>query len=107
MIFVIANDPPVYIGFGALRLIFYLIRKIRRATVLAPVQWLQSGARIMVGMALPIAWTIEPSSGIWLPIAGVLCGELIDRAEFYSELDIPGPRRQAIVDLQRAIGASS
>ena len=33
-------------------------------------------------------------------------GEVIDRCEFYMELDVPSPRRQIAVDLESAAAAS-
>jgi len=104
---IIADDPRIYAAAGGLRLVFYVSRKVRQAAVLTPVRLLLSGARIMLGMALPLAWILEPSGGTWLPVAGVLLGELIDRAEFYVELDIPTPRRQAITDLTTAVRTAS
>ena len=56
--------------------------------------------RVLAGLAAPLAlwWNGEPR---WFPVivALVVAGELIDRAEFYLELDAPSPARQMDADL--------
>ncbi len=56
-------------------------------------------SRIAFGFVLPVvAYTHYP-----LAIAFVLLGELIDRVEFYLELDFAEPSTQMRVDLERAL----
>jgi len=56
--------------------------------------------RVLAGLAAPLAlwWNGDPR---WFPVivALILAGELIDRAEFYLELDAPSPARQMDADL--------
>ena len=100
---VFLNEPRIFVALGAMRLLMYLARKVRRASSMSPQQWMWSGLRVMVGMALPAAWAANPSDSGWLPLVCVLIGETIDRAQFYNELEISTPRRQADLDLQRAL----
>ncbi len=56
-------------------------------------------SRIAFGFVLPVAaYTLYP-----LAIAFVLVGELIDRVEFYLELDFAQPSTQMRADLERAM----
>jgi Fe-S-cluster-containing dehydrogenase component/DMSO reductase anchor subunit len=62
-------------------------------------QWF-TRARVLIGLLLPLflwwrgAWDWYPAI-----VTGVLIGELIDRSEFYLELDAPSPSRQMAADL--------
>jgi hypothetical protein len=43
----------------------------------------------------------------WLVLLlGISIGEIIDRCQFYAELDVPGPRRQIADDLEAALAKS-
>jgi hypothetical protein len=59
-----------------------------------------SRARVLIGLLAPLVlwWLGEPR---WYPVvvAAVTVGELIDRAEFYVELEAPSPARQMDADL--------
>jgi len=98
-----AGDPVLYLVIGGVRLVLYLVRKSRLAIAGSPPRWALGGIRVMVGMALPLAWIIDPAGPAWLPVACVFAGELIDRAEFYLELQVPTPRRQALLDLDAMV----
>jgi Fe-S-cluster-containing dehydrogenase component/DMSO reductase anchor subunit len=57
-------------------------------------------ARVLVGLAGPLVlWWMGATDGFYLILIGVLVGELIDRCEFYLELDAPSPSRQMADDL--------
>jgi DMSO reductase iron-sulfur subunit len=62
-------------------------------------------ARVLLGLAAPLLlWW---KGGVqWYPVvvACVVAGELIDRAEFYLELDAPSPARQMAADLAAFVG---
>ena len=79
----------------------YLLRRLRGQGVRS---WLVNGARLGLGMLLPLAaW---PAGSAALPaalLALVLLGELLDRGEFYAELAFLTPRRQAARDLEIAV----
>jgi len=61
--------------------------------------WL-TRARVLIGLAAPLVMWWK-GGGQWYPaiLACVVAGELIDRAEFYLELDAPSPARQMDADL--------
>ncbi len=81
------GDPLLTISSGSLKLVLYLLRKIRLRRALSPTTY----ARIAAGFALPAAlWLVSPVLCALL-VAG---GELIDRMEYYRELEIPSPRRE-------------
>jgi hypothetical protein len=48
---------------------------------------------------------VEPAGGRALTIASVLLGELIDRGEYYAELESESPRRRMGIDLEEQISA--
>jgi Fe-S-cluster-containing dehydrogenase component/DMSO reductase anchor subunit len=84
----------------ALKTFLYLWRKYnlyRERLEARP--WL-TRARVLIGLAAPLViwWR---GTADWYPavVAGVLIGELIDRCEFYLELDAPSPSRQMAADL--------
>jgi DMSO reductase iron-sulfur subunit len=56
--------------------------------------------RVLIGLLAPLVlwWLGEPR---WYPllVVAVIAGELIDRAEFYIELEAPSPARQMYADL--------
>lgn len=63
--------------------------------------WL-TRTRILIGTAAPMVLLWKGSDAAFPAIvAGVIIGELIDRCEFYLELDAPGPANQMIEDLER------
>ena len=57
-------------------------------------------ARVLIGLAAPLVMWWKGGAH-WYPavVACVVVGELIDRAEFYLELDAPSPARQMDADL--------
>jgi DMSO reductase anchor subunit len=58
--------------------------------------------RVVVGNVMPL-WALYAGYG-GVPLAGcVAIGEIIDRAEFYAELDVPTPRRQIVRDLELSL----
>ena len=82
---------PVTIGVAlGLKLLLYLLRKRRFAAERRPVRPALSLLRVTVGIALPaILWVVNAPT-LWpVIIAAALAGEVIDRCEFYMELDVP------------------
>jgi len=77
-------------GFGKMSL--YVIRKLRFIELRQPVRPGISAARLALGFVLPFAlWLLEPVGWRDYIIAAVLLGELIDRGEYYTELDRTSP----------------
>jgi hypothetical protein len=79
-------------------LYLYVLRLMRSGTV----PWPVAVVRLAAGFVVPtVAWLALPRAPDLTLIAGPLLGELIDRAQFYAELDFPTPRRQIDLDLRR------
>ena len=61
-------------------------------------RFLASLLRLGAGFVVPLAvWRVYPG---WV-LPAVLAGELIDRCEYYLDLDIQTPQRQIVVDLRK------
>jgi DMSO reductase iron-sulfur subunit len=89
-------------GFGKLAL--YVQRKTQFSDAGRPVRPWTSLARVVFGFAIPIAlWLVDPASTRPLLIASVVLGELIDRGEYYAELESESPRRQMGIDLEAQV----
>jgi Fe-S-cluster-containing dehydrogenase component len=83
-------------------LVKVLLYQARRARGLGVRSWLVSAVRLVVGLLLPLA--VLPQEGArLLPLACMLLGELLDRAELYAELELVTPARQAARDLAAAV----
>ena len=60
--------------------------------------------RLSLGFILPLAtWKVQFD---WL-LPAVMVAEVIDRSEFYLDLDIPSPHRQVILDLRQHLALRS
>ncbi len=94
-----------------MKVILYVFRRMTRprAGTLASVLGV---ARVVAGALLPMWLWLSPAAGarasVWFALVlGVAVGEIIDRCEFYMELDVPSPRRQIAIDLASAIGRAN
>jgi len=95
---------------GLIKLFLYLYRKYHFKQQERNPRFLISLLRIAFGFIIPlIIFVFSPGFtaemkiiGIYgLLIASVIIGELIDRVEYYDELDIVTPRKQMLIDLER------
>ena len=57
------------------------------------------GVPVAMGLADPGRWAV------WA-LAGTAVAELVDRCQFYGELEVPTPRGQMAVDLERLLGSA-
>jgi hypothetical protein len=103
-----AGVAPIFLGVALLKMILYITRKVGFArSGERPRPWV-SAARLAVGIALPaVIWIVgKPELGQlregWI-VACIAVGEIVDRLEFYGELDVPTPRRQMAMDLRTTI----
>jgi len=98
-LFGIITLHPVVAGMTGLgKLILYAYRQ---PWAMSKGRLLASFFRLGVGFVIPLAvWRVYP--GLVLP--AVLAGELIDRCEYYLDLDIRTPQRQIATDLRRIRG---
>ncbi len=96
---------PVLAGLvGAAKLALYLWRKTIMAATGTSVRPLASAARIGIGFGLPLMLSaIDATQMHAFIVASVLLGELIDRSEFYAEIEIMTPARQMGLDLDKEI----
>jgi DMSO reductase iron-sulfur subunit len=103
---VLALNPVVAGLAGILKLILYLWRKTEFARRRLSVRPVASAARLGLGFGLPLGLAMADGARLhWLVVACVLLGELIDRCEFYAEIDVMTPGRQMAIDLQRNVTA--
>jgi DMSO reductase anchor subunit len=101
---VFSANPLVAGSVGAGKLILYVQRKIGFQRKGKPARLRLSGLRIAVGLLVPvIAWAVNGGEVNLLVVVAVLFGEMIDRMEFYAELDIVTPEKQMTLDLHEAI----
>jgi len=93
--------------FGIGKLALYIQRKTEFAEAGRPLRPWTSIARVAFGFAIPVAlWLVDPVGTRPLLIASVMVGELIDRGEYYAELESGSPRRQMAIDLEGQLRAS-
>ena len=95
---------------GLIKLFLYLYRKFHFKQLERDPRILISILRIAFGFIIPVIIFVSrpgfPADmkiiGIYgLLIVSVIIGELIDRIEYYDELDIVTPRKQMLIDLER------
>lgn len=77
-------------GFGKFTL--YIIRKLRFIDLRRPFRPEVTAIRVAVGFLLPLAlWILQPADWQYFVFASVAIGELVDRAEYYAELESVSP----------------
>ncbi len=91
---------------GVAKLALYLGRKIERAWRGAAWRPGMSVARLSFGLALPaLLWVVDREAFGVVIVGAALVGELIDRGEYYEELERESPRRQLALALAGEIAA--
>jgi hypothetical protein len=96
----LAWNGELLIALGGLKLVAYGTRKHRLHAEGKNARVGTSVVRILCGIVIPLgAWIWNPDvRALWaIALAGM--GDLIDRCEYYAELDVATPRRQMIIDL--------
>ena len=89
-------------GFGKLAL--YVLRKLDFASRGRPVRPILIVARLALGLLTPLAlWLIDPAGLRGYIIGLVLFGELIDRGEYYGELESGSPRGLLAAELEKQV----
>ncbi len=83
---------PLFVILSLIKMVLYLRRKIICGTV-SPVQKILVFIRIVPCLAVPSILLLSESSGGLFLSALILIGELIDRGEFYHELEILTPEK--------------
>jgi DMSO reductase iron-sulfur subunit len=95
---VLASHPALAGAAGASKFVLYAWRKTGMARGRESVRILVSSIRLLLGLVLPTAVWIAGFGDWWLLITLVLAGEVIDRCEFYVELEFMTPALQMTVD---------
>jgi Fe-S-cluster-containing dehydrogenase component/DMSO reductase anchor subunit len=104
---VLLANPVVTTLTGVGKLILYLRRKVEYKATGKPVRAGLSLIRILFGFAVPpVVWMVLGDNGLAIVIAAVMLGELIDRLEFYLELEVVTPAGQMAIDLRKTFAAS-
>jgi Fe-S-cluster-containing dehydrogenase component len=85
-----------------LKMFFYIYRKVEFKNSRCKTRPLLSALRVGLGFLLPlILLLIDPLNFVGPIIVSIVIGEIIDRCEFYMELDILTPRGQMKLDLEK------
>lgn len=95
-----ANLPLLIYGAGALKLGLYLFRKIHFLRQGRGSRPGLSALRVALGFLSPlllVGW--NPG----LAAIAALLGDLVDRAEFYDELEVASPQRELVAELKRRL----
>jgi Fe-S-cluster-containing dehydrogenase component len=79
---------PLALGAGIVKLFLYAFRKVHFARRGRPLRPAWSLLRVAAGFLCPMALPGTP----WAAL-GAVAGDLVDRCEYYDELEIPGPAR--------------
>jgi len=93
-------SPAVFVGAAAVKLVTYIVRK--RAQRHGDPRVIASAGRIFFGILLPVALCEMNGFGV-VVTASALVGEVIDRCEYYLELNVSTPRRQMALDAHELI----
>jgi hypothetical protein len=100
---VLAGNPALAGTAGTAKLILYLRRKIPTPLERSATRWLIGGARLGIGLVLPaLLWGIGQADLLPL-VTLVTLGEVIDRLEYYVELEVMTPKLQMAEDLARML----
>ena len=96
---ILSLNPALAGSAGLVQLVLYAWRKLQLTRAGLPARPTLSIARVVIGFGLPaLAWVTAGELPGWA-IAAALLGELIDRGEYYSGLEIRSPQRQLAEDL--------
>jgi len=85
--------PILIWGAGGLKLALYLARKVHFARAGRNPRWALSALRVAVGFLSPALLLDQP----WLAAAALMAGDLVDRAEYYDELETDSPDRRMVL----------
>ena len=95
---------PVFL----LKTVLYVRRKLRRGGLGLPVRPALTTARIVVGFLLPPAlWLAVPGAPLGWIVVPLVLGELIDRCEYYDELEVESPARSMAIELETLIARAA
>jgi DMSO reductase anchor subunit len=101
---VLAGSVEIAVASGGAKLALYLARKVRFARSGLAVRLGVAIPRVACGFLVPAAlWTTASSTASAIAFVCVILAEVLDRLEFYAELEFPTPARQMAVDLSERV----
>ena len=97
---VFTQHPWFLFPLGAVKLVLYLLRGLPRIHKKTRQRQLVFSLRILTGFVVPVLlWVFTGTNLYSLVVASILVGEVLDRSEFYMDLDFTHPDAQACRDL--------
>jgi Fe-S-cluster-containing dehydrogenase component/DMSO reductase anchor subunit len=101
---VFTQHPWFLFPLGGAKLVLYMIRGLPRILGRTTQRQLLFALRILAGFVVPLLlWLFTGTDFYALMVACILAGEIVDRAEFYIDLDFARPETRARLDLERMI----
>ncbi len=96
---------PGIVLFGIVKLYLYIKRKFNNTNSLK--FYILSLTRVFIGFIAPATfWILSGPMNLHLILPFLLIGEIIDRCEFYTEMEIITPAIQMRIDLDRSMSES-
>jgi Fe-S-cluster-containing dehydrogenase component/DMSO reductase anchor subunit len=103
---VFTQHPWFLFPLGGAKLVLYLIRGLPKIHRRTKQRQLLFASRVLAGFVAPLlVWLLTGTDYYALIVAGILAGEILDRTEFYLDLDFTRPETRAHHDLVRLIEA--
>ena len=97
----VSANPWIVVPLGVAKLLLYLWRKTAAAKSEARVHPLFTALRLSLGFGIPLV--LIPNAAYAVVVGFVVLGELIDRIEYYGELDVMTPALQMKLDLTKRV----
>jgi DMSO reductase iron-sulfur subunit len=94
------DSTVLILVFGALKFFLYVKRKLHFVKTGHSTLPLVSALRLILGFLIPsILWADSPDA-VGVTVAFILAGELVDRCEYYDELEVLTPIKKMAADLK-------
>lgn len=105
---ILTGNLWIFGGAGLIKVVLYVYRKKLLSDLGQPVRPWLSAARMAFGFFIPamilaVNWIFSAGHLLFFSTLSVLIGEIMDRTEFYDELDIITPPKQLLMDLRNAL----
>jgi DMSO reductase anchor subunit len=101
---VLSGHIVLAVTLALVKMSLYSLRRFRSVGRGGPTRTLSSVFRVAVGLFVPlVVWLFGSRDLLVYAGVGAFSGELVDRCEYYLDLDIPSPRREMAIELARHI----
>ena len=104
---VLTQNGFLGVFFACLKIVLYLYRKVQFMRTGRNPRPVISSLRLILGFFLPLGWLFFAENHhivyYYGLTASVWLGEIIDRGEYYEELEIITPRKQMLIDLKQML----